>query len=98
MCAEIFVHDALLYYALLLIGGLTVLLACVVFYDRSRNWALRRLRLHTCSQCGLVFAVGRFRKSFSVRPCPRCGHRQEVGRRENLPPLPTQKPANGRKK
>jgi len=98
MCAEIFVHDALLFYALILLGGLTVLLACVVLYDRSRNWGLRRLRLHTCSQCGLVFAVGRFRKSFSVRPCPRCGHRQEIGRENLSHTLPDESPAKGRKK
>ena len=97
MFAEIYIHNALLYYSLLLLGGLTLLLAVVVFYDRSRNWSLRRLRLHTCSKCGLVFAVGRFRKSFSIKPCPRCGHRQTVGR-EKQSPVSTEQPSLGRKK
>ncbi len=80
--------DAILYYALLALGVLVLILVVGVFYQRSHNWQLTRLQLHTCENCGLVFAVGRFHRKHTKVTCPRCRMRQQWQRerpRRNVP-------------
>ncbi len=82
MLAEMLIQEALQSYTLIVMGVLVVVLVVGVFYERAHNWQLTRLRLRTCKQCGLVFAVGRFQRRYSNVTCPRCQCKMNMDKKE----------------
>ncbi|MBR0460056.1 MAG: hypothetical protein IJJ26_12530 [Victivallales bacterium] len=82
MLAEMLISEALQSYTLIVMGVLVVVLLAGVFYERAHNWQLSRLRLRTCKQCGLVFAVGRFQRRYSNVICPRCQCKLSAAKKE----------------
>ncbi len=67
--------DAFEAYVLLIVGVLVALYCLELWWAKAHAWHIRRLTVHKCASCGLVFAVGRFALHSTVK-CPRCNHKQ----------------------
>lgn len=98
MLSQIYIYDMMMYHTLGVLAVLSVLLSACVIHRRLRDWKIKRVSLHTCQECKMVFAVGRFLRTGPVT-CPRCGHKQPFSGRRPAPRRePWERPGDERRR